>query len=78
MLVVLSDGRPSGRRSNAADLVSAVADVSRGGLSLIGIGVGPGTDHVAEYYPRAIASVPLTDLPARVGAVLREVLTRAA
>ena len=58
--------------------MSAITDVGAGGLSLVGIGVGPGTEHVQDFYPRALASVPLADLPARVGAVLREVLTRAA
>ncbi len=76
VLIVLSDGAPEGRRSNADDLRSAVADLTPL-LTLVGLGIGEGTAHVSEFYPRALASVPLEELPSRVGALLTEMLRAA-
>jgi cobalamin biosynthesis protein CobT len=77
VLVVLSDGHPEGRRSSARDLHHAVSTLAPL-LSLVGIGLGPGTEHVSDYYPRALASVSLEALPTALGGVLRQSLALAA
>jgi hypothetical protein len=67
LLVVISDGSPSGGRSTKADLTVAVAQVSRMNIQLVGIGCGPGTQHVREFYPISEADVALADLAGVVG-----------
>jgi nitric oxide reductase activation protein len=69
-LFVLSDGHPEGRRSSAEDLRTAVDSVSGAGVSLVGLGVGEGTEHVTEYYPTSRASIPLESLPSVVGELI--------
>ena len=75
ILVAISDGRPEGRRSNAQDLHDAIARLrDEPGLSLIGVGLGPNTDHVTEYYPDAVADVPIPEFAERIGELLEQVL----
>ncbi len=71
VLIVLSDGAPSGRRSSERDLHRAVHDLTQE-LALVGIGVGNDTEHVADFYPKHLANVPVAELPRRIGDVLRE------
>ena len=71
VVLVLSDGHPEGSRSTPADPVRAIADLSSE-LALVGIGVGPRTEHVADFYDRHLASVPIDELPHRIGGVLRD------
>ncbi len=61
LLIVVSDGGPCGCRSTPKDLRAAVADLTAPGipLSLVGVGLGPGTGHVRSFYPDALAEVPL-------------------
>lgn len=71
VLVVLSDGRPSGRRSTAADLHGAIADLQKvPRLALAGLGVGEGTRHVERFYPDAQGGVPVEAFPAQLAATL--------
>lgn len=73
LLIVISDGRPAGRRSNDEDLRQAVAKLGRpaSGLSLVGIGLGPTTTHVATFYgDSGIPGVQLEDLPTRLADVV--------
>ncbi len=74
VLMVLSDGRPAGRHSTPEDLTSAVEQVSASGIDLIGLGIGPGTRHVTEYYPNARAEVPLDRLAGTIAEILDEAL----
>ena len=76
VLVAVSDGRPEGRHSTEADLRQAVATLTQGGteLALIGMGLGPRTEHVTEYYPEAEANVPVPEFAQRIGDVLERVL----
>lgn len=75
MLIVISDGLPEGRRSDESDLRRAIATLcEEPGLNLIGIGLGPDTEHVTEYYPDAVANVPVTELAAQLGELLERVL----
>lgn len=72
-LLVLSDGHPEGKRSTREDLHAAVRAIAamRPRVHVIGLGVGEGTRHVAEYYPRHAAEIPLAALAGRLGAVVR-------
>jgi nitric oxide reductase activation protein len=76
VLVVISDGLPEGEHSTPDDLRRGVAELSGigAGLQLLGIGLGPGTDHVNKFYPRSVANVPVERLAAEIGGVLREAL----
>ena len=59
------DGQIGGRRLAGQQLT---------GLRLIGLGLGPGTEHVRTFYPEHEANVPLTELSDRIGALLERVL----
>ncbi len=75
VLIAISDGLPEGHRSTAVDLTNAVGELSRErSLRLIGVGLGPDTSHVADYYPHALASVPLEEFADEIGRVLEGVL----
>jgi hypothetical protein len=75
VLIVVSDGIPEGRRSQPDDLHTAVREANRvSGLRLVGIGLGPGTEHVKTYYPESIASVPVDRLADEIGLLLRQAL----
>jgi len=72
VLVVVSDGRPSGPHDGETVLRRAVADITADRrVQLIGLGLGPGTYHVARYYPHHAAAVPLDAFPATMGQILR-------
>jgi cobalamin biosynthesis protein CobT len=76
LLVVISDGIPEGCRSTPDDLHRAVSHLRRlePELKLVAIGLGPGTEHVNEYYPEAKANVPVDRLAEEVGELLRRKL----
>lgn len=79
VLVVVSDGRPEGRRAGEADLRRAVASLrSARGLTLVGIGLGPNTEHVRSFYPESIANVPVAQFAEAIGGVLQRALLGAA
>jgi hypothetical protein len=71
ILIVVSDGMPAGRRSTEQDLRNVVRLLVREPrLRLIGVGIGPDTDHVRDFYPHSRASVGLD----RFAGVLAELL----
>ena len=76
LLIVVSDGRPAGRRSDEADLKAQVQRLSRddAGLTLFGLGLGEGTNHVTDFYPNAIANIPVTRFADEIGQLLTSVL----
>jgi hypothetical protein len=77
VLLVASDGEPSGPADGEAQLTRAVRRITTAtDLMLIGVGIGPETEHVARYYPDHLACVPLTDLPAALGGVIERLLSR--
>ena len=72
-LVVVSDGLPAGCRSGPTDLKTAVKGVvGRGGIHLIGLGLGQGTEHVRDFYPRSIANLAEADFPGSIGKLILE------
>jgi hypothetical protein len=75
ILIVVSDGMPAGRRSTEQDLRNVVRLLAREPrLRLIGVGIGPDTDHVREFYPHSRASVALDRFAAVLAELLRAVL----
>lgn len=82
LLLVFSDGVPEPRQGSSEEerallrqaIARAVAD-SR--MTLAGIGLGPNTDHVADYYGAyGRANVPLEQLTAVLAEILRGTLAR--
>lgn len=79
VLVVVSDGLPSGPADPERSLREAVQAVeATGAIHLVGLGLGRGTAHVARYYRSHLAEVPLEDFPAALGQLLAKRLTRGA
>ena len=76
LLVVVSDGLPEGRRSNAADLHTAVASLvgPHAEMDLLALGLGAGTEHVTKFYPEAVANVPLHRFAAEIGDLVERIV----
>lgn len=74
VLIVISDGQPVGDNAEA-DLHAAVAQV-RQHVHLIGLGLGEDTEHVSQFYPHAVGSIPVASLSRQIGSVLQKVLRR--
>ena len=77
ILTVVSDGMPAGRRSTEQDLrnvIRLLAREPRLRLRLIGVGIGPDTDHVRDFYPHSRASVGLDRFAGTLAELLRAVL----
>ncbi len=74
-LLVLSDGLPEGRRSDASDLRAAVTRIrTETAQNLVGLGLGDGTEHVGDFYPTSIAGIRADDLPRVLGDLLEAIL----
>ncbi|MCX6809111.1 MAG: VWA domain-containing protein [Candidatus Berkelbacteria bacterium] len=77
-LIVLSDGLPCPSRHHRSaefDLGAAVAKVlTSRKQKLIGLGIGQGTGHVANYYPNHLADIDLDEMSVRLSGVIREVI----
>ena len=74
VLIVISDGQPVGDNADA-DLHAEIANV-KNHVHLIGLGLGEDTEHVSQFYPHSIGSIPVASLSKQIGAVLQKVLRR--
>lgn len=74
ILIVISDGQPVGPDS-PEDLVEIIQQI-QDKIHLIGLGLGPQTGHVEEFYRHGIGNIPITDLSKNIGQVLQKVLQR--
>ena len=76
ILIAVSDGYPEGRRSSAQDLHDAIYKINESvkPITLIGVGLGPDTEHVKTFYPRSIAEVPVEKFAEQLGELLKETL----
>jgi len=74
ILIAVSDGLPEGSHSDTDDLHAVVQRLttSTHALELIGVGLGPNTEHVLEFYPNAIANVPLESFADALGDLLEQ------
>ena len=60
--MVISDGNLQGRRSSRENLHRAVAQMqAMRGMTLVGLRLGPSTEHVTSYYPVSQANIALGD-----------------
>jgi len=76
ILVVFSDGQPSGAHSDERDLVNAVSHITeQTDQKLIAIGLGTGTDHVKHYYPVSLPNVAVEQLAPTMAGLLEEIFT---
>lgn len=78
ILFVLSDGAPepsSLHSSSRYELGSIVRKIMEGSdQKLIGLGIGPGTDHVANFYPNSIANINVIEMSEKLADVIREAI----
>jgi len=76
VLVVISDGYPAGEHSGPLELVDAVSQLTlrEDALTLVGVGIGPDTAHVREFYPQAVADVPVGSFARTIAALLEDAL----
>jgi len=77
-LWVVSDGLPTGPGDGAGALHAAVRRVvGDGRVRLVGLGLGPGTEHVASFFPQALPAMPLEDLPGALGGLVERLVASA-
>ena len=73
LLIVISDGRPSGERSGASELRAAIAALqAKPNLTLVGLGLGASTEHVREFYPMSRANISPRELATAIGNLLAQ------
>jgi len=77
-LVVLSDGLPEpsdAHKGTAYDLHKVISDIKRaGGVKLVGVGLGAGTEHVRKYYPTSTVVPDVKELPATLAELFEDIL----
>ncbi len=77
-LLVFSDGHPeessehSGEEYELSKIVEEV--IEKTDNKLIGLGVGPNTKHVEDYYPHHVADIPVEQIPNELSGILRELI----
>lgn len=74
VLVVISDGRPEGSRSDSDDLRRAIRWADSRGIRLVGLGLGDGTDHVETFYRHARGNIEVGELAGVVGNLVERVV----
>lgn len=74
-LFVLSDGRPEESPQHPRsryELESVVKSITeQTDQKLIGLGIGPGTNHVETYYPNSVANISVREMADRLADVIR-------
>lgn len=77
-LFVLSDGLPeeSGAHPKSQyELGKMIARIMQEtDQKLIGLGIGPGTDHVERYYPNSVANIGVREMSTKLADVIREAI----
>lgn len=79
-LIVLSDGEPAPSAIHGGaeyDLKTVVQTItSSTHQKILGLGIGPNTEHVARYYPNSLADVSIEQMAETIADVLRDVIER--
>lgn len=77
-LIVLSDGEPAESPMHPAsryDLETMIKEVlEQTDQKLIGLGIGRGTRHVANYYPNSLADVNIREMATKLADLIEEVI----
>lgn len=77
-LIVLSDGLPAPDQAHAgpeyelSKVIEAIRSKTK--QKLIGVGLGSGTEHVANYYPISLPSTQLKEMPMILGDLLEDMI----
>ncbi len=76
ILIAVSDGYPEGKHSSSQDLTDTISRLTKHSppITLIGVGLGPDTQHVKEFYPQSISEVPVSQFAEKLGELLRKTL----
>jgi midasin (ATPase involved in ribosome maturation) len=77
-LIVFSDGLPVPDSKHAGkkfDLHKVIENIRKNTKQkLIGVGLGPDTEHVKDFYPTSLPNLRLKDIPATLGALLEDMI----
>lgn len=75
-LIVLSDGLPTPDPAHTKPELSQAVEVVKRQTDqkLVGIGIGPGTEHVKDFYPASLPGVDLKDLPGTLANLFEDIL----
>ncbi len=76
-LIVLSDGLPEESDKHPGSrypLKKMIRDAQEREQKVIGVGIGPNTEHVENYYPNSIANIHIQEFPEKLSHLLREVI----
>ncbi len=77
-LFVLSDGLPEESSAHSGpefELGKTVDQIMQNtDQKLIGLGIGPGTDHVGRYYPNSVANIGVREMSEKLAGFIREVI----
>lgn len=77
-LVVFSDGEPAPdeeHRGPEFDLKKVVSEIRQNTKQkLIGVGLGPETEHVKDYYPTSLPNLDLKQMPQLIGQLLEDMI----
>ncbi len=80
ILIVISDGfpAPSSQYSGEKyDLKKTALEIElKQNIHLIGLGMGPGTEHVNKFYTNNRANIPIEELPHELSTVIKEAILR--
>ncbi len=74
----MSDGLPkessnhSGQEYELEHVIKKITDDSD--QKLIGLGIGSGTGHVADYYPNSLANIDTKEMASKIGDLLRDII----
>jgi len=78
ILLVISDGSPipsSDHSGQEYDLKSIVSEIERGGdIIIVGIGIGAGTESVAQYYSNNLVVPNVKELPTKLCGLLKRLI----
>lgn len=77
-LIVLSDGQPvesPKHRERNYELSTVVEKVIQGtDQKLIGLGIGPDTGHVSNYYPNSLANISIDEMAEKLATIIKEAI----
>jgi cobaltochelatase CobT len=73
VMMVLSDGQPSGGGRGDQHLATVVRDLTKQGIECIGIGILDAS--VKAYYPKAVVLRRVDELPGQVMSEIKRLLT---
>jgi len=78
-LVVLSDGQPApspahnGARWEIKKVIQELRD--KKDIRMLGVGLGPGTEHVRDYYPNSVVVPDVSELPHELAALFEDIIS---